>query len=89
MEIWSEFIKQAPYISALVFLVVKAMAHLKERDLIYMRHTEERDRQFQSVITHIGDDCHTVQQAATEAMKENTAILGRVSGALDRFERTA
>jgi len=98
VELWSELIVNAPYMGVLGFLVFKAMGYLKERDTAMMIHEEKRDDQmmkfinardvaFQDAISHIGDDCHTVQRDATEAMKDNTRVLGRVEAVTERFEK--
>ena len=67
-ETLKEAARQVPSLTVLVVLVIYFLRALDRRD---------------STIKSIADTCHASQQAATQAITENTRALGRVSEVLD------
>ncbi len=64
---WTELLKEAPYIAALVYIVFMFLKHLKSRD---------------AVLREISDQCHENQRQSTEAIRDNSIALGEVRLAL-------
>ncbi len=67
-EALKEAARQIPSLVVLVVLVVYFLRALDKRD---------------DTIKAIAETCHTSQQATTQAINENTRVLGRVGEALD------
>lgn len=81
-EILTTVAQQIPALAALIFLVVRAMGNLRERDREFMDWLKKRDDQFTQALRDIGSECHAVQRRATEALDANTLMIGRMEAYL-------
>ncbi len=66
-ETIAELVKQVPALVVLVFVVIR-----------FLRHIGERDRQFEAVIARVSGQCHEVQQAASRAIESNTVAVAEI-----------
>lgn len=76
-SVFTELIKQAPVVGAMVICV-----------WIFLRYLKIRDDDARDALRGISKECHEVQKQSTEAVRHNTEILSEMKGTMQAMDQT-